>query len=102
MNGLGMGFGRCAGGGRPGVALTFFRSLKTFRLTFLRVRNKIKVKSSMSSQTTKHFRYKCHGLFVNSPVMITVKSFLKCCLMQQNITFFFINNCHGLWRTTVT
>ena len=30
----------------------------------------------MSSETTKHFRYKCHELFVNLPVMITVKSFL--------------------------
>ena len=38
----------------------------------------ITVKSSMSSETTKHFRYKCHELFVNFPVMITVKSFLKC------------------------
>ena len=36
----------------------------------------INVKSS--SEATKHFRYKCHELFVNSPVMITVKSVLKC------------------------
>ena len=46
-----------------GVALTFFRALKTFRLTFLRMRNKFK--SLMSSKKTKHFRYKCHELFVN-------------------------------------
>ena len=43
----------------------------------------------MSSATTKHFRYKCHELFVHFPVMITVKSFLKCCSMQYNITVFF-------------
>ena len=42
----------------------------------------INVKSSMSSKTTKHFRYKSHELFGNSPVMITVKSFLKCRSMQ--------------------
>ena len=49
----------------------------------------INIKSSMSSETTKGFRYKYHGLFVNSPVMITVKSFLTCRSMQYNITFFF-------------
>ena len=32
------------------------------------------VPSSTCSKTTKHFRYKCHGLFGNSPVVITVKS----------------------------
>ena len=37
----------------------------------------INVKSSMCSETTKHFLYKCHGLFVNSPVMTTVYSCLK-------------------------
>ena len=31
----------------------------------------------MYSETTKHFGYKCHGLLVNSPVMITAKSFFK-------------------------
>jgi len=61
----------------------------------------INVKSSMCSETTKHFRYKCHEPFVKFPVMITVKSFLKCRSMQYNIAFF-INHCHGLWRTTVT
>ena len=40
------------------------------------------VKSSMCSEMTKDFRYKCHGLFVNSPMMITLKSFLKCRSMQ--------------------
>ena len=38
----------------------------------------VNVKSSMCSETTKYFWYKCHELFVNSPVMITVKSCLKC------------------------
>ena len=52
---------------QAGVAFTFFRSLN--------------VKSSMSSET-KPCWYKCHELFVNSPVMITVKSFLKCYSMQ--------------------
>ena len=42
----------------------------------------------MSNETTKQVRYKCHELFVNLPVMITVKSFLKCRSMQYNITFF--------------
>ena len=40
----------------------------------------VNVKSSMPSETTKHFQYKCHGLFI--AVMITVKSFLKCRSMQ--------------------
>ena len=40
----------------------------------------------MSSETIKHFRYKFHKLFVNFPVMIIVKSFLKCRSMQYNIT----------------
>ena len=56
----------------------------------------------MSSETTKHFRNKCHELFVNFPVMITVKSLLKCRSVQYNISFLYINYCHGLWRTTVT
>ena len=38
----------------------------------------IKIKSSMCSEPSKHFLYKCHGLFVNSPVKITAKSCLKC------------------------
>ena len=42
----------------------------------------IHVKPSMFSETTKQFRYKCHELFGNFPVMITVKSFLKCRSMQ--------------------
>ena len=37
----------------------------------------INVKSSMCSETTKHVWYRCHGLFVNSPVMTTVNSCLK-------------------------
>ena len=40
------------------------------------------IKSSMCSETTKHFWYKCHGLFGNSPVMIIVKSCLKCRSIQ--------------------
>ena len=43
----------------------------------------------MSSETAKHFRYKSHELFVDASVMITVKSFLKCRLMQYNVTFCF-------------
>ena len=35
------------------------------------------LKSSVCSEITKHFWYKCHGLFDNSPVMTTVKSCLK-------------------------
>ena len=42
----------------------------------------ININSSISSETTKQFRYKCHELFVKSPVMITVKGFLKCRSMQ--------------------
>ena len=64
---------------RDVVALKFFR-LKTFRLTFLHMRNKCKIINE--SDTIKDFRYKCHGLFVNSPVMISVKSFLKCRSIQ--------------------
>ena len=30
------------------------------------------LKSSVCSEITKHFLYKCHGLFDNSPVMTTV------------------------------
>ena len=47
----------------------------------------INVKSSMCSETSKHFRYNCHGLFVNSHVMFTAKSCLKCCSIHTNITF---------------
>ena len=61
------------------VALTFFRSLKTFRLTFLRMRNKCKI---MCCETTTHFRYTCHGLFVCSHVIITATRFLKYRSMQ--------------------
>ena len=39
----------------------------------------INVKSSVSSETAKYFWYKCHGLFINSPVMTTMKSYLKRC-----------------------
>ncbi len=39
----------------------------------------INVTSSICSETTKYFLFKCRGLFVNSSVMITVKSCLKCC-----------------------
>ncbi|KAK2186708.1 hypothetical protein NP493_193g02037 [Ridgeia piscesae] len=55
----------------------------------------------MCTETTKVFWYKCHGLFVNSPVMITVKSCLKC---RFNTIIFYVclNHCHGLWRITVT
>ena len=49
----------------PAVALTFFRSLKRPFCACA-----INVKSSMSSETTKHYRYKCHELFINFPVMI--------------------------------
>ena len=52
------------------VALTVFRRYK--RSDWRLCACAINVKSSMSSETTKHFRYKCHGLFVNSPMMITV------------------------------
>ena len=38
----------------------------------------------MCNETTKHFWYKCLGLFVNSPVMITVKSCLTCRPKQNN------------------
>ena len=67
------------------AALTFFRSLKTFRLTFLRMRNKCKIINIQ--RKIKHFQYKYHELFVNSPVpgqsvVITVNSFLKCRSMQ--------------------
>ena len=56
------------------------RSLKTSRLTFVRMRNKCKINVQRNSKA--RFRYKCHELFGNSPVMITVKSFLKCRSMQ--------------------
>jgi len=36
------------------------------------------LKSSMCSEITKQFSYKCHGLFDNSPVITTVKGCLKC------------------------
>ena len=53
----------------------------------------------MCSKTTKLFLYKCHGLFFNPPVMITVKS----CLKKWSIKYYIcLNHCHGLWRTTVT
>jgi len=42
----------------------------------------INVKSSICSETTKYFLYKCHELFVNSHVMITVKSCFKCRSVQ--------------------
>ena len=42
----------------------------------------INVTSSMCSEMTKHVLYKCHGLSVNSPVVITVKSCLKCRSIQ--------------------
>ena len=45
------------------------------------------IKSSISSETTKHFRYKCHELFVKSPVMITVKSFVNCRSMEKILRF---------------
>ena len=47
----------------------------------------INVKSSMCSEPTKHFWYKCHVLFVNSSVMNTVKSCFKRRSIQYNITF---------------
>ncbi|KAK2144416.1 hypothetical protein NP493_4236g00001 [Ridgeia piscesae] len=42
----------------------------------------------MCSKTTKHFRYKCHVLFVNFP-------FLK--MSFNAIKYYaFLNHCHGL------
>ena len=52
------------------VVLTFFRSL--FKRSDWRFcACAINGKSSMPIKMTKHFRDKCHGLFVNSSVMIT-------------------------------
>ena len=49
---------------------------------------------------TKQFGYKSHGLYVNSPDMITVVLLN----MSLNIIKYYVclNNFHGLWRTTVT
>ena len=57
------------------VAFTFFRCYKLSDWHFCACA--INVKSSMCSETTKHFWYKCHWLFVNSPMMTTVNSCLK-------------------------
>ena len=62
----------------------------------------INVKLWMSSETTKNFRYKCHDLFGNSPLVITVKRFLKMSFNATKYNVFLINHCHGLWRTTLT
>ena len=45
----------------------------------------INVTSSLCSETAKRFWYKCHGLFVNSPEMITMKGCLKYRSIQYNI-----------------
>ena len=55
------------------VALTFFRPLKTCRLTFLHMRNKCKIVNVQRNNKGFFVLYKCHELFVNSPVMITVR-----------------------------
>ena len=46
------------------------------------------VQSSICSETTKYFWHKCHGLFVNPPVMITVKSYLKCRSIHKILLLF--------------
>ena len=81
----------CWAGGRivPKIFMerVFFKStyLERYRAYFFLVVihvlidvSAINVKSSMCSESTKHFWQKCHGLFVNSPVVITAKSCLKC------------------------
>ena len=60
---------------KSAVALTYFRSLSSFRMTFLRMRNKYKIFNLQ--RNNKDVLDKCHGLFVNSYVMIAVKSCLK-------------------------
>ena len=57
----------------PGSGLHFSGSYKLSDWPFC-VTN---LKSSMCSEITKPFWYKCHGLFDNSPIMTTVKSCLK-------------------------
>ena len=64
------------------VALTFSGRYKSTDWRFCACA--INIKSSMCSEPTKHFWCKCHGLFVNSPVMVTVKSCLKCRSIQYN------------------
>ena len=59
----------------PGSGLHFCGSHKLSDWSFCVYANKLK--SSVCSEITKHFLYKCHRLFDNSPVMTTVKSCLK-------------------------
>ena len=56
------------------VVLTLFRALYTIRVTFLCMRDKCKIINVQ--RNAKHLWYKHHGLFVNCPVVISVKSYL--------------------------
>ena len=52
-----------------------FPGVMNYRVTFLRMRDKRKTINVQ--QNAKHLSCKYHGLFVNSPMVITVKSCLK-------------------------
>ena len=57
----------------------------------------INVKSSICSETTKHFWYKCRGLFIKLSCDDYCEELLK---MSFNTiaSYVCLNHCHGLWR----
>ena len=71
----------CARIRKHAIALTIFRTLSTFRVTFLRVRDKCKIVSVR--QYARHLQDTYHGLFGTFSVVIIVYAELRKMLSDQ-------------------
>ena len=75
------------------VALAFFRALNDSLLTFLRMHDYCKITNVQ--RNAQHLWYKYHRLFVNSAVVIILKSCLNFFLNSLKY-YVCLNHCHGL------